>query len=131
MIVEWEGEQRFRAQAEANSQVLDGERSAGLSPTDTLLAALAACMGIDIVDILQKGRLELTGCRIHVSGIRREEPPRRFTAIDMAVEVEGLRLDHRKVERAVELSRTKYCSVWSSLAPDIDLTIEARVADQE
>lgn len=124
MILEWEGAERFRASTPAGSQVLDGERIAGASPTDMLLIALAACMGTDIVDILSKGRQELTGCRIEASGVRREEPPRRFTAITLKVELIGRNLSRQKAERAVELSRTTYCSVWNSMAPDIDLTVD-------
>ncbi len=131
MILEWEGGQRFRASTPAGSQVLDGERAAGASPTDTLLAALAACMGIDIVDILQKGRQELKACRIEPSGTRRDTPPRRFTDVHLMVEVEGYTLNSDKVQRAVELSRTTYCSVWNSMAPDIDLVVEVRVINRE
>ncbi len=131
MILEWEGGQRFRASTPAGSQVLDGERVAGASPTDALLAALAACMGIDIVDILRKGRQELKACRIESSGTRRDTPPRRFTGVHLMIEVKGSNLNYDKVQRAVELSRTTYCSVWNSMAPDIDLVVEVRVINRE
>lgn len=131
MILEWVGGERFRASTPVGSQVLDGERVTGASPTDALLIALAACMGIDIVDILAKGRQELTGCRIEASGLRREEPPRRFTAITLEVELTGRNLSRQKAERAVELSRTKYCSVWNSMAPDIDLTVNLEITDRD
>ncbi len=131
MILEWEGGQRFRASTPAGSQVLDGERVAGASPTDALLAALAACMGIDIVDILRKGRQELKACRIESSGTRRDTPPRRFTGVHLMIEVKGSNLNYDKVQRAVELSRSTYCSVWNSMAPDIDLVVEVRVINRE
>lgn len=131
MILEWEGGQRFRTSMPVGSQVLDGERVAGASPTDTLLVALGTCMGIDVVDIMQKGRQELTGCRIEASGIRREKPPRRFTAITMTIELTGRELSRQKAERAVDLSRTTYCSVWSSMAPDIDLNVNVEIIDSD
>lgn len=131
MILEWEGGERFRASTPVGSQVLDGERIAGASPTDTLLIALATCMGIDIVDILLKGRQKLSGCRIEVSGTRREEPPRRFTAITLKIELTGRELSRQKAERAVDLSRTTYCSVWNSMAPDIDLTADLEITDSD
>ena len=109
---------------------VDGDAAAGLSPMETLLAALAGCMGIDVVDILRKGRQELTAVAIRASGTRREQPPRRYVAIALAIELEGRALDPAKARRAVELSRTTYCSVWNSMAPDIelDVTLDVREA---
>lgn len=130
VTLEWTGGQRFRATAPGGAEVvLDGEREAGVSPTDALLLALAACMGIDVVDILAKGRQEVTGCTIAASGARRDEPPRRFTAITLEFALRGRSLDRAKAERAIELSRSTYCSVVHSLAPDIDLAVELSLAE--
>lgn len=126
----WEGDLRFRAVGEARVEVvIDADTRAGLSPMEALLAALAGCMGSDIVDILRKGREELTGCVMRLSGTRREEPPRRYTAIAMEVELTGRKLNRDKAQRAIELSRTTYCSVWSSMAPDIDLDVTLTVRE--
>ena len=120
----WRGEERFDALTPTGIHVaLDGTRRTGTSPMEALALALASCMGTDVVDILQKGREDLTGCRIRVDGDRRETPPRRYTAIRLAIELTGWRLSRAKAERAVQLSRDTYCSVWSSMAPDIDLSV--------
>lgn len=127
VILTWDGDLRFRARGQAGIEIpVDGDTRAGFSPMETLLAALAGCMGSDILDILKKGRQEVTGCTLRASGTRRDDPPRRFTAIALAFELEGRELSRAKVARAVDLSRTTYCSVWNSLAPDIafDVTIE-------
>ncbi len=126
----WEGGQRFRARGRAGRDVLvDGETRDGVSPMETLLVALGSCMGADIVDILEKGRQDVTAIRIGLSGDRRKDPPRRFTAVTMTIVIEGRGVSRAKAERAVELSRATYCSVWNSMAPDIDFRTELEVAD--
>ncbi|MGH7544326.1 MAG: OsmC family protein [Gemmatimonadota bacterium] len=121
----WRGDERFDAVTPSGIEVaIDGTRETGISPVEALAVALASCMGTDVVDILKKGREDLTGCRIRVDGDRRETPPRRYTAVRLAIELTGWSLSRAKAERAVQLSRDTYCSVWSSMAPDIDLTVE-------
>ena len=128
--VAWEGDMRFRADTEDGHELaFDGTREMAASPTEGLLASLAACMGIDIVDILEKGRQDVDRCHIEISGDRRKDPPRRFTAIRMEVRLVGKRISRPRAERALELSRTTYCSVWNTLAPDTELDIELTIED--
>jgi putative redox protein len=109
--------------------MLDGEAELGASPMEALLAALGGCMGIDVVDILQKGRQDVTAATLSLFGERPERPPRRFTTVTLRIVLEGRGLSRQKAERAVELSRTTYCSVWNSMAPDIDLRTEIEVRE--
>ena len=88
----------------------------------TLLLAAAACSGADVVSILEKMRVTLREFRIEASGARREEHPRRYTAINLSFHLRGDGLDQAKARRAVELSIEKYCSVLHSLSPDIQVT---------
>ena len=126
----WRGDERFDAVTPSGIEVaIDGTKETGISPVEALAAALASCMGTDIVDILKKGREDLTGCRIRVDGDRRETPPRRFTSIRLAIELTGWSLSRAKAERAVQLSRDTYCSVWSSMAPDIDLSVRLELRE--
>jgi putative redox protein len=67
-------------------------------------------------------RVALRELRIEASGVRREEEPRRYTAIHLEYHMRGDGLDEAKARRAIELSITKYCSVVHSLAPDIRIT---------
>jgi putative redox protein len=128
--VAWEGDLRFRAATEDGHELtFDGTREMGASPTEGLLASLAACMGIDVVDILEKGRQDVDRCQIEISGDRRKDPPRRFTAIRMQVHLVGKKISRPRAERALELSRTTYCSVWNTLAPDTELDIELTIED--
>jgi len=128
VTVAWEGDMRFRARTEDGHELpFDGTREKGASPTEGLLASLAACMGIDIVDILRKGRQEVDRCDVEVSGERRMDPPRRFTTIRLEFNVAGRELSRKRVERAIDLSRTTYCSVWHTLAPDIEFEVSLTI----
>lgn len=107
--------------------VIDGDQAVGPSPMDLVLIGVAGCMGIDIQDILVKGRVPLEGIEIMAHGQRAEETPKRFTAIQLIVTVQGVPPEDRgKVERAVRLSEEKYCSVLHSIRQDIpvDIVIE-------
>jgi len=101
---------------------IDGDNAVAPGPMLTLLLAAAACTGADVVAILEKMRVTLRELRIDASGVRREEEPRRYTAIHLHYHIRGEGLDEAKARRAVELSITKYCSVVHSLAPDIRVT---------
>ena len=106
---------------------IDGDGARGPSPMDTLLLGVAACMGIDIQEILRKSRVPLEELDFVVRGSRAEDHPRRYTRIDLDVVLAGPRPeDAARVERAVELSRDKYCSALNSLRTDIRVTTRIR-----
>lgn len=130
VTIVWEGDLRFRGRTEDGHELpFDGTREMGASPTEGLLASLAACMGIDVVDILRKGRQDVDGCEVRVAGERRMDPPRRFTSIRLEFRVVGRDLSRTRVERAVELSRTTYCSVFHTLVPDIEYDISLTIEE--
>jgi len=100
---------------------VDGDSKIATSPVELLLVAGATCTAADVVDILKKMRVELQALAVDVQGTRREDHPRRFTAIRFHFRVSGNGADETKVRRAVDLSLEKYCSVMNSLAPDIEV----------
>lgn len=102
--------------------VVDGDNALAPGPMLTLLLAAAGCTGSDVISILQKMRVKVEELRIDVSGERREQKPRRYTAIHLDYHLRGEGLDEAKATRAVTLSVEKYCSVLHSLAPDIRIT---------
>ena len=74
----WAGEQRFDTGRPGGVIArVDGTGATGQSPPDALLSSLAACSGIDLVDILAKRRTPVERLSIDVEGDRREEPPQR------------------------------------------------------
>jgi putative redox protein len=117
----WEGDLRFRGRAAQAAIVLDSDGRAGPSPVQAVAAALAGCMAVDVVDILLKGRQPLSGLRAHLSARRADTAPHRIVSADLRFTVSGP-VPADKVERAIALSREKYCSVWHSLQPDIAFT---------
>ncbi len=97
---------------------------AGPAPMQLLMMSLAGCMGIDVVDILTKSRVPLEALEVEVEGSRAEAPPRRFTSMRLTYYVRGpAEADQAKLDRAVALSRDKYCSVLHSLRSDLELDV--------
>jgi putative redox protein len=128
VTMDWEAGLRFRGGTAGGPAItIDGDNAAAPGPMTTLLAALAACTGSDLVLIMEKMRVAFTACRVAVQGTRREEEPRRYVAIHLEFIVSGDGLDEAKVRRAAALSLEKYCSVAHSIAPDIALTHDVRV----
>jgi len=115
----WDGDLRFRGHAGQAPVVVDSDGLAGPSPVQSLALALAGCMSVDVVHILEKGRQPLRGLRASLRAQRAEEDPHRLVRVDLHFEVSG-EIAPDKVERAIALSREKYCSVWHSLRPDIE-----------
>jgi len=104
--------------------IIDGNTKEGPSPTDTLLIALAGCTGSDVVLILGKKRIDLKELRIAVNGTRRDEEPRRYTAIRIGFTVVAPGATEQAVRQAIDLSLEKYCSVTHSLNPDIPISYD-------
>lgn len=126
--LDWTGEGlRFRGAGTAPVTPpieVDGDNAAAPGPMLHLLLAAAACSASDVVLILEKMRQPLTALSVEVTGTRRDQDPKRYTEIGLAFRARGEGLERPKVERAVQLSLDKYCSVVHSLAPDIQIASE-------
>ena len=94
------------------------------SPVETMLVALGACGGMDVIGILRKKRQVVLGYEVLVRGERREEHPRIFTRIEVVHRLRGRNLNPAAVEEAIRLSDTKYCTVHAVMAASA--TIESR-----
>jgi putative redox protein len=121
LSVEWRGDQRMGGRAGGAEMTLDGSGQAGPTPVQAVAFGLAGCMAIDVVHILTKGRLEVKSLVARLRGERAPEDPRRFLVFELHFAVRG-EIPAEKMERALALSRDKYCSVWHSLRQDIALT---------
>jgi putative redox protein len=118
--VRWAGEHRFDTGRPGGPVArLDGSANSGQSPVDAILSALASCIAVDVVDILQKRKTPITSLTSDVTARRATTVPRRITSIRLDWIMEGPTIDRENAERAIELSMTKYCSVHDSLAHDI------------
>jgi putative redox protein len=116
----WLGDLRFAASSGSTEIVLDSDGVAGPTPPQALAMALSGCMAIDIVDIVRKGRHPVAALTASLIGRRLDDPPRRFTGFNLHFTMKG-DVPVAAVERAIQLSRDKYCSVWHSLRSDITL----------
>lgn len=124
--VQWEGGMRWRGgPAGGPSLLVDGKREQAPSPVDALVVSIASCSAIDVVDYLEKRRTPPTAASVYVRFSRAADHPRRLTDVHLAYRV-STDSAREHVERAVQLSFDKYCSVIASLAPDtrIDWEIE-------
>ena len=122
----WKDELIFTGTSGETRIVLDSASKAGPSPMQALAFGLAGCMSMDLVHILKKGRHEIRGLHAKLAGARAQDSPKRFLAIDLHFTVTG-NVPVDQVERAIELSRDKYCSVWQSMRQDIELTVTVEV----
>ena len=118
----WEHDLVFGGRAGEIGITLDSDSGAGPSPMQALAFGLAGCMAMDLVVILKKGRHDFRGLRADLTGLREETQPRRFTRIELHYTVTG-NVAQEVVQRGIDLSRDKYCSVWHSMRQDIELTV--------
>jgi len=115
---------RFRATTDSKFSFIydSGEGAQGPNPMEGVLCALGACAGMDVISILRKKRMAVTGYTVEMHADRREEHPRVFTRIEAVHRVRGRGIDRAAVEDAVRLSETKYCSVQGMLASTVALS---------
>lgn len=128
--VVWEGGMRWRGgRAGGPTQLVDGASEAGPTPVDALVVALASCSAIDVVDYLEKRRTPPASMSVSVRFSRAPDHPRRLTDAHLTFRVTTTS-SREHVERAVQLSFDKYCSVANSIAPDTRLgwTVEIEPA---
>lgn len=108
-----------------------GGSNAGPSPKELVLMALAGCTANDVIPILKKKRAPLDNLEIKVSGIERDEHPKTFTEIHVEYIFYGEGINPADVERAIELSTTKYCTVSAILKASAKLTHSYRIESTE
>ena len=123
----WEHDLVFGGRAGDTHITLDSASVAGPSPTQALAFGLAGCMAMDVVHILKKGRYDLKGLRVDLKAARAPEVPHRYLAFEIHFTVTGV-VPGDQVQRAIDLSHEKYCSVWHSLRQDITIASTFTVA---
>jgi putative redox protein len=134
--VKWVEGMSFLAEAgSGHAVVLDGApeyggRNIGIRPMEMLLMGLAGCTAFDVVNILRRGREPVTDCVVEVDADRASEDPQVFTEIRVLYRVSGRGLSRPKVERAVSLSKEKYCSASIMLGATAAITATIEVADE-
>lgn len=114
---------------EGPAVVLGAEESGGPSPMEMVLMGVAGCTAVDVVTILKKRRANFTNFEISIIGDQAENHPKRYTKIRIEYMVYGRGVKPKDVERAIELSETKFCSAMASVNADIEHTY--RIVEEE
>ena len=104
-----------------------GGRNLGPRPMELVLAGTAACTAFDVVWILKKARQPITGCVVEAEAERADEDPKVFTKIHFRYRIRGARLNPAQVQRAVKLSKEKYCSATLMLAKTAEISFEVEL----
>ena len=133
MKIKWDGEMRFIAENEngASLTMETGTAYGGSgkypTPMDLLVMALGGCVGMDIVSILEKMRVDIKSVEVNIETKRRTEAPRYFEEMHIVYTVSGDGLTEDKARRAAELSTEKYCSVGVMLREKAKITFDVKV----
>jgi putative redox protein len=128
----WEKDLLFKGMTQSGYEIeFDAAVQWGCMPTEGLLLSLAGCMGIDVVSFLQKMKTEVHKFKIDLDAERNPTPPQYFKEITMHLHITGKGIKEKQVERAINLSQEKYCSVYHSLRKDLKVNVGYTITDVE
>ncbi|MEW6568359.1 MAG: OsmC family protein [Chloroflexota bacterium] len=108
-----------------------GGEGDGFRPMELIAVGLAGCTAMDVISILKKKRQEVTGFEVVVHADLAADHPKAFTHIVVEYNLRGRRIDPAAVERAIELSRTKYCPAQAMLAQAVPIEHNYRIVEEE
>ena len=107
-----------------------GGRNLGLRPMEMVLLGLGGCTAIDVLHMLRKGRQPITDMRVELDADRADDVPKVFTRIHLHFVLTGAGLDPHKIERAINLSASKYCSASMMLNKTAKMTHDFEIVKQ-
>ncbi len=106
-----------------------GGHNRGFRPSELLLVGFGGCTGMDVISILRKKRQEVTGLEMNIQGEKTDSYPKIYKAVHIEYVITGKNIQKEAVERAIELSLTKYCSVGATLAKAGTITHSYRIVN--
>ena len=129
--VRWIGNKEFVGTDSSKHSVVmstqDEANGTGMRPSELLLIALAGCTAVDVVSILEKRREKLTGLEVTVDGEQDDDPPWTYRKIHLTYTLHGTDLSQQSVQRAIQLSEDKYCSVRATVSGVAQVTHSYRI----
>jgi putative redox protein len=130
---EWQGGSTFIGRNVSGGTVQMGilNDRPGVSPMELILVGLAGCTGVDIVDIMAKKREPLKALKVQVRGKRTEDYPQIYREIEITYLIWGDGINPKSVERAIQLSEEKYCSVSAMLRSAADIRSTYRIFNSD
>jgi putative redox protein len=129
LIEGWRFDVKAGSGHEVTLDMIEEQPSAGFSPMEMLLVALAGCTGISVLSILRKKRQEVTGYELRVHGKRADQHPKVFVEISVEHIVTGHNVQPVAIERSIELSETRYCGVEAMLSKTARITHTYRIVE--
>jgi putative redox protein len=133
--IRWAGGVSFVGRASSGHDiVMDGSpehggENKGSRPMEVVLIGMGGCTAFDVMHILRKQRQDVTDCVADIEAQRAEVDPKVFTHIHVHLKVTGRKLDAKKVEHAIELSATKYCSASIMLGKTAEITHDFEIVE--
>jgi putative redox protein len=132
--VEWQKNMHFISVVNGIPINLDADESSGGEnlgprPKPLLLATLGGCTGMDIVSILKKMQVDVQYFNVKVESVSADEHPKRYTSMHLIYEIKASNLTVEKLEKAINLSMDKYCSVKATLDPAVEITSEYKILE--
>jgi len=107
-----------------------GGHNSGFRPMELLLVAFGGCSGMDVISILRKKRQQITGLEINVNGEKTDSPPKVYKEVHIEYVVKGSGIQTEAVERAIQLSLEKYCSVGATLSKAGRISHSYRIVEE-
>ena len=104
-----------------------GGQDSGFRPLELMLVSLAGCTSMDVISILKKMRQDVTGFDVRVDADRAAEHPKVFTRIRIEYVLSGRGLDPSAVEKAIQLSSTRYCPAQAMLGKVVEIETSYRI----
>lgn len=102
----------------------------GFRPLELLLLGLGGCTGMDVISILRKKKQAISGFEVQLHADRAKDIPHVFTEVTINFIVRGRDINPTAVERAIELSATKYCSAQAMLEPSVEITSSYKIVEE-
>ncbi|MES1197853.1 MAG: OsmC family protein [Chitinophagaceae bacterium] len=123
-VTAWKKKLEFESKQDHNTIKLDGKKEKGFGPKALLLSGLAGCSGIDVVDILEKMRVDFSSFEIDTEATVTEDHPKVFKEIRMIYKIKTDKDNEEKVRKAIDLSLDKYCGVSAMLKKNSPITYQ-------
>ena len=133
--IKWVDGMMFLGESESgHAVVLDGPpeiggKNMGIRPMEMLLIGMGGCTSIDVMQILQKGRQNITDCVAEITAERVDTIPKVFSKIHVHFVITGKDLKEAVVARAIKLSAEKYCSASIMLEKAVEISHDFEIIE--
>lgn len=126
--ITWIGGNRYVASdSTMHSVVVSPPGDIGMKPPELLLVSLGTCAAFDVVKIVEKQRVTLDKLSLEISGEQASEAPWAYTSIHLHFKATAANLGQNQLEKAIDLSMNRYCSVRATLSPEVKVTFDAEI----